>query len=297
GREEGAGRFDPAGFLLAGLGLALFMYALTEGPSYGWSSPNILITFFAGLALLGVFIAVELRVKEPMLDLRLFGERLFRTCNLVTLFSSAGFLGLLFAVPLFLQEGQGVSPLLSGLTTFPEALGVVTSSQIVTLFYAQIGPRRLAASGLALVTVTMSLFFLVGLQTDLWVTRLLMFLTGVGMGCTFIPVNTASFANISHAATGRASALSNAQRQIGSALGIALVSTMLGIVGLTTVDAHGIVQPNLNAYHIAFVTSAVLALIASGISLTIRDRDAASTMQPEDSVEKGASLEMPMVEI
>lgn len=297
GREEGAGRFDPAGFLLAGLGLALFMYALTEGPSYGWSSPNILITFFAGLALLGVFIAVELRVKEPMLDLRLFGERLFRTCNLVTLFSSAGFLGWLFAVPLFLQEGQGVSPLLSGLTTFPEALGVVTSSQIVTLFYAQIGPRRLAASGLALVTVTMSLFFLVGLQTDLWVTRLLMFLTGVGMGCTFIPVNTASFANISHAATGRASALSNAQRQIGSALGIALVSTMLGIVGLTTVDAHGIVQPNLNAYHIAFVTSAVLALIASGISLTIRDRDAASTMQPEDSVEKGASLEMPMVEI
>lgn len=295
GREAGAGRFDPAGFVLAGVGLGFFMYALTEGPTYGWSSSTVLTTLLAGLVLLAVFVVVELRVKEPMLDLRLLGERLFLTCNLVTLFSSAGFLGLLFAVPLFLQEAQGASPLLSGLTTFPEALGVVTSTQLISPLYARVGPRRLAAGGLALVTVAMSLFFFsLRLDTDPWVVRVLIFLTGAGMGCTFIPVNTAAFAKISHEATGKASALANAQRQIGSALGIALISTVLGIAGLTRVDGSGIVQPNLAAYHLAFLTSAALALISVFVALAIRDRDAAATMQSNKAGGEAAQLELPM---
>src|SRR5437868_11542951 len=95
-REPTAGRFDLPGFLLAGLGLALALYALSEGPTRGWSSPTILGSALAGLLLLGVFIAVELWRQEPLLDLRLLGNRLFRTANLVSLVSSAGFLGVLF---------------------------------------------------------------------------------------------------------------------------------------------------------------------------------------------------------
>src|SRR6266480_5001996 len=91
-REPGSDHFDLAGFILAGSGLALTMYALTEGPSYGWTSIRILGGLIGGLLLLGVFAMVEVRVQEPMLDLRLFSNRLFRSANLVTLFSSAGFL-------------------------------------------------------------------------------------------------------------------------------------------------------------------------------------------------------------
>src|SRR5437773_36645 len=96
-REPGSDHFDLAGFILAGSGLALTMYALTEGPSYGWTSIRILGGLIGGLLLLGVFAMVEVRVQEPMLDLRLFSNRLFRSANLVTLFSSAGFLGVLYA--------------------------------------------------------------------------------------------------------------------------------------------------------------------------------------------------------
>ncbi|MEO9028025.1 MAG: MDR family MFS transporter [Ktedonobacteraceae bacterium] len=277
------GRFDPTGFLLAGLGLALLMYAMSEGPTYGWTSPGILGSAFVGLLLLSAFVVFELRTKEPMLDLRLLKDRLFRITNLVTLFSSAGFLGLLFVAPLFLQEARGVSALVSGLTTFPEALGIVVSTQIVARLYPSVGPRRLIAAGLTGVTMIICLFCFMDLTTNLWLMRGLMFLTGVGMAYTFIPTPAAAFATISPAATGKASALYSAQRQIGSAFGVALVSTVLSIFGLVSIHADGTTQPNLTAYHAAFLTSAVLVLIAAGIALFIHDIDAAATMQRKQS--------------
>src|SRR5947209_19522136 len=81
-REPTAGRFDLPGFLLAGFGLALALYALSEGPTRGWSSPTILGSALAGLLLLGVFVVVELRRREPLLDLRLLSNRLFCITNL-----------------------------------------------------------------------------------------------------------------------------------------------------------------------------------------------------------------------
>jgi EmrB/QacA subfamily drug resistance transporter len=285
-RELKAGRFDLPGFLLAGIGLALALYALSEGPARGWTSPSVLSSALVGLLLLGVFVFVELRKGEPMLDLRLLGDRLFRTTNLVSTFSSAAFLGLLFVAPLFLQEGLGVSALTSGLTTFPEALGVVLSTQIVARLYPRIGPRRLMAAGLTGVAIVMTLFSLMGPNTSLWLMRVLMFLTGAGMAYAFLPVQTAAFATISSASTGRASALYNAQRQVGSALGVAVLGGILSAVGPTRLSASGAVLPNLAAYHAAFLAAAVLALVAAGIALAVSDRDAAPTMRPRQSEEE-----------
>src|SRR6266566_2511499 len=170
-KEATPGRFDLAGFLLAGIGLALIMYALSEGPSSGWTSINIFGSAVVGALLLGAFVIIELRVPEPMIDLRLLHNRLFRSTNLVSLFAYAGFLGLLFIAPLFLQEARGVSALTSGLTTFPEAIGVVLSTQLVARLYPRIGPRRLMAGGLTGVSVMMALLTLMGQDTNLWVMR------------------------------------------------------------------------------------------------------------------------------
>src|SRR5437016_5703160 len=175
-KEATPGRFDLAGFLLAGIGLALIMYALSEGPSSGWTSINIFGSAVVGALLLGAFVIIELRVPEPMIDLGLLHNSLFRTTNLVSLFSYAGFLGLLFIAPLFLQEARGVSALISGLTTFPEAIGVVLSTQLVARLYPRIGPRRLMAGGLTGVSIMMALLTLMEQDTNLWVMRVLMFL-------------------------------------------------------------------------------------------------------------------------
>lgn len=299
-QEPGAGRFDLVGFLLAGIGLALVMYALSEGPSYGWTSVGILSSAIIGLLVLAGFVFVELRTQQPMVDLRLFGDRLFCTSNLVTMFSSAGFLGVLYVGPLFLQEARGVSALISGLTTFPEALGVVLSTQIVARLYPRIGPRRLMFGGLVGVAVVMSLLSLMELNTTLWLMRLLMFLTGAGMAFAFVSSQAAAFATISSAATGQASALSSAQRQLGSALGVAVLSSVLSIVGPTRLSVAGAVVPNVTAYHAAFFAAAALALIAAAIALAIHDSDAAATMRQrekrvdheQETVEQASGVEV-----
>ena len=278
-RRESVGHFDLAGFAMGGIGLALIMYALSEGPSYGWTSAGILITGMLGFIIMVIFVFVELRSTHPILNLRLLSNRVFRTCNLVSFFSFAGFLGLLYAAPLFLQQARGVSALTSGLTTFPEAIGVLISTQIVTRLYPSIGPRRLLAGGLTAVAIFMALLSLVGQNTDLWLVRALMFLIGAGMAFAFIPVQAAAFATISSAETGQASALFNAQRQIGASFGVALLSTVISAVGITQLNASGAIVPNFSAYHAAFLAAGVLALTAACIGLTVRDSDAAATMK------------------
>src|SRR5437660_120493 len=253
-------------------------FRFLRGAASVWTSLTVLGSTLGGLLLLSAFIVVELRRREALLDLRLLGNRLFRNANLVSLVSSAGFLGVLFVAPLFLQQGLGVTPLTSGLTTFPEALGVVLSSQIVARLYPRVGPRRLIVAGLTEVAIVMGLLSLIGPNTSLWLMRVLIFLTGAGIAFSFVPVQTATFATISSAATGRASALSNAMRQLGSALGVAVLGEVLSAVGPTHLSVTGQVQPNLAAYHAAFLAAAVLMLIAAGIALAVSDRDAAPSM-------------------
>lgn len=289
-RESAAGRFDLPGFLLAGVGLALALYSLSEGPGSGWGAPAVLFSALGGVLLLGTFVAVELRRREPMIDLRLLRDRLFLVTNLVSLLASASFLGLLFVAPLFLQDGRGASALTSGLTTFPEALGVVLSTQIVARLYPRVGPRRLMAGGLTGVATMMTLLgLLMGLNTDLWLMRGLLFLTGAGMAYLFLPVQAAAFATISSADTGRASALFNAQRQLGAALGVAVLAAVLSAVGPTQISATGNITPNLAAYHAAFLAAAMLALAGASMALAVSDHAAAATMQrPTRKREQGS---------
>ena len=282
-KEESPGRFDLGGFLLAGSGLALLMYALSEGPSSGWTSINIFGSAIVGTLLLCLFVVVELRVPEPMIDLGLLHNRLFRITNLVSFFAYAGFLGVLFIAPLFLQEARGVTALVSGLTTFPEAIGVVVSTQLVARLYPRIGPRRLMAGGLAGVSILMALLTLMGQDTNLWVMRVLMFLIGAGMAYAFLPLRAAAFATISSTSTGRASAFYSAQTQLGAALGVAILGSVLSIIGTTTLSVTGTVEPNLFAYHAAFLAAAVLTLIAACIALAVSDKDAAVTMRRKSS--------------
>jgi MFS family permease len=221
---------------------------------------------------------VELRARQPLLKLRLYANKLFRSTSLVLMITMAAILGVLFAAPLFFQIALGLSPLQSGLSTFPEAIGVMVGAQIASrLLYPRIGPRRLVAAGLIGMACSMSLMSLIGVDTTLWWMRVLMFTMGISMAQVIVSSQAASFATISIADTGGASSLFNSQRQLGSALGVALVTTVLATVGTThSVDGHSVA--NLAAYHAAFLAAAAVALAASALALTINDADAAATM-------------------
>jgi EmrB/QacA subfamily drug resistance transporter len=272
------GRFDATGFALAGAGLGLLMYGVSEGPIRGWDSGVVLATVCAGAVLLGSLAVIELRQTRPLIDLRLLGNRLFRSCNGVMLLGSAGFIGTLYVASLYFQDGRGLSALAAGLSIFPEAFGVMAGAQLASRFlYPGLGPRRNVALGLIVVTASIALMTLVGAQTSLWWMRLLMFTLGLGMAQVFVPVQTAAFASISGEATGRASTLFNVVRQVGSAAGVAVLTTAVVAVGpVTLVSGHPV--PDLSAYHVAFVVAACLTAAAGLISLTIHDADAAGTI-------------------
>jgi len=273
-REPGAGRFDLAGFLLSGVGFALLMYALTEGATLGWGAPQILITGVLGVLLLAATVLVELRVPEPMLDLRLFRDRLFRSINVVQLVSTAGFLGTLFVFPLLYQSGLGISAWQTGLTTFPEAVGVLVGTQIASRVYSALGPRLHIVLGVVNAAVAMMLMTLVSAATPQWVVMLIMFYLGLGMSNNFNPAQTAAFAQVPPAKTGRASTLYNSGRQAGSAVGVAVLGSVLAAFGSGSSAGTG----SLVGYHVAFAVAAGL-MIASGVAaLLIKDGDAAATM-------------------
>jgi EmrB/QacA subfamily drug resistance transporter len=272
------GPFDAAGFLLAGGSLGLLMYGVSEGPIRHWTSPVVLAACAGGAILLAVLVLVELRKRLPLIDLRLLGNRLFRSANGVMALSSAAFIGTLFVVSLFFQDGRGLSALGSGLSTFPEALGVMAGAQLASRWlYPVLGPRRNIAFGLAGVTASIGLMSLIDGQTSLWWMRLLMFCLGVTMGQVFVPAQAAAFATISAEATGRGSTMFNVIRQLGSALGVALFTTVIVAVGATTITA-GPVRPDLTAYHAAFLAAAAIAAVGALVALTIHDADAAGTI-------------------
>jgi EmrB/QacA subfamily drug resistance transporter len=275
-KPAAVGHFDTPGFVLSGIGFASLMYGISEGPEGGWSSIHVVVTLVVGVVLLGVLVWQQLRAREPILRLRLWSDRLFRTTNLIMFLGSAGFLGVLYLVALFFQDGLGMSALASGLSTFPEALGVMIGAQSASRFsYPRLGPRKTMSLGLIGVSGSIALMALIDNQGDLWWMRLLMITLGFSMGHVFVPAQAAAFARIKPADTGYASTLFNSGRQLGSAVGVAVLTTALSIVGIAhRVPGH---RPDLHAYHVAFIVAALLALSALLPALAIKDSDAAST--------------------
>ena len=276
--KQDPGSFDLAGLILSGAGFGLLMYGLSEGPVKGWHTTDVITTSIAGTVLLVWLIRVELRKGQPLIALRLFRDRLFRSANGVMFLGGAAFLGVLYMVSLFYQYGLGLTALGSGLSTFPEAVGILLGAQLVTrILYPSFGPRRLMLGGLVGVALGMACMALVGDHTSLWVARALLFEIGFAMAHVLVPNQAAAFATITQADMGRASTFFNAQRQLGGAIGVAILTTVLSAVGAGDATV-GHPTTHLTGFHVAFVAAASFALLAAIAAATVKDEDAANTI-------------------
>ena len=254
------------------------MYGVSEGPNLGWHTSKVLVAIAAGVVLIATMVFVELRTSEPMIDLRLLANKLFRASNGVMVLASIAFLGSLYAISLYYQDGRGLSALGSGLSTFPEAFGVMAGAQLASRWlYPRLGPRRHISIGLVGTAASIGLLALLGPETSLWWPRLLMFTLGLSMAQVFVPVQAAAFATITPAATGRASTMFNTVRQIGGAIGVAVLTTAIVLVGpVHLVGGHEVA--NLTAYRVAFLVAAAICLLGLTCSLQISDAAAARTI-------------------
>lgn len=278
-REPSARGFDLAGFVLSGASLALIVYALSEGPRAGWASDVVLLTGGIGVVCAVLTVVVELKIPNPMLELRLLSNRMFRQCNTVGFFSIASFLGVTFVMPLYLQLVRGMSPLESGLTTFPQAIGVMASSFIAGSLYSRIGPRRLMTGGFFSAGLTIALFVGLTADTNLWLIRGMMLLRGFCMGFAFVPMQAASYATIAPAMNGRASSLFSTQRQVGVSFGVAILASVLAAhMSLSELVPPEGLDRALTGMHWSFGLAMLFAFIAAFFALFIRDSDAQETM-------------------
>ena len=283
--DHPAGRLDIPGLLLSATGLAGLMYGVCEGAQLGWSSAPVVAALAGGSVLLAAAVLVQLRSPEPVLRLRLFGNRLFRDTNLICLVGMVAMMGAMFLGPLFIQEAQGRSALASGTSTFTEAFGVVLTVQVAGAVYARVGPRLIVAAGLGLVACVLLLLSTCDLHSSLWTFRLYMFLLGIGMGGVFMPTTVASLSTVRPADVAHASTLNTMVRQTAGALAPAVVATLL-VLGAGPKDRAA---PPVAAYQDAYRALAVIALAAALFSLTMRDGAArrAALGEPEPVPDHG----------
>jgi len=272
------GRFDVPGFLTSSLGLGLLMYGVSEGPNTSWTQPTIVASIVAGALLLVAMVVIELRVRAPLLDLRVYANRLFRSASIVLTLTSVAFYGLLYLLSLFFQNGLHLSALVAGSTICPEAVGVILSSQVISRrIYPAVGPRRVMMGGLLLIAAVAVILSFAGTGSNVWLLRLILFIMGFGVAAVFMPSQAAGFATIGADRTGVASTIFNAQRQVGGAIGVALLTAVLSALHPVRIVA-GQAEANIPAFHTGLLVVAGVAVAAALAALTIHDADAAATM-------------------
>ncbi|WP_263251461.1 MDR family MFS transporter [Saccharopolyspora rosea] len=283
-RRDHPGRFDLPGFVLAGAGLAALLFGLDQGAQLGWTRPEVCGSLAAAVLLVSGLVWRELRVAEPMLDLRLLGGRLFGTGNALLLCQTAAMFGVLFLLPLYLQDLRGVSPMQAGLVLMPQAMSMLAVTQVVSRVYGRVGPKRLLLAGFAVQLCVAAALQLIGAGSSLWFLVGLLVVQGAAMGLLMTPLQTATFARVEPAQMGQASSMFNVSRQVATALGTAIVATVLVVAtshAMSTVDQSvpgQVVAAQMGGYHGAFLTAVLFALLGLALTTRVRDADAAPTL-------------------
>jgi EmrB/QacA subfamily drug resistance transporter len=273
--EESAGRLDVPGLTLSAAGLVAVVYALAEAGLHGFGDPRVIVFGLGGLALLAVFTLVELRTKEPMIDVRLLSDNLFGRSNIVNLVLFGSQMGAFFLLPIFLQAQNGLDAFDVGLITFPTAIGVAVMAQPAARLYPMIGAQRMLLAGFAGAIAANFALALIDYGTSDWWIAANMFVRGLFFGLVIIPIQTVTFATIRPEAMGRASSIFNTVRQVGSSLGVAVLASALtnrlgyhdAVLGdPATRDAA------LTAFQDTFMIAGALGVLGLVASLFIDDR-------------------------
>jgi EmrB/QacA subfamily drug resistance transporter len=256
GAADPAREFDLLGCALSGGGLAGVLTGLSLGSAAGWNRPAVYVAVGGGLAAVAGFIVRRGARVKPIVDLTLLGDRWFRSVNLTSLYANAAFMGIVFAFPIYLQQARHATPFAAGLTTCPEALGVIVSTQLAARAMRRLRPHAVIAVGMVVVTGASATLMLAIGRVPSGLLAALMFTIGSGMAWMFLPSSTSAFDSVPKVSQGDASALFAVQVQLSNVLGVAILATVI-----SQVAAHS-TSPTF-PYRAAFATAALLALLAT----------------------------------
>ncbi len=225
-RNPATPRADLLGMALSTASLAALLYAIIAGPENGWLSAQVigglLLALITGIA----FVAHERRAEEPMLDLGLFRDARLKWGTIAITLAMFALAGLTFDLTQFLQVVKVYSPLDAGLRILPLVIGFGVAAHVGQHLVRHIGVRRAVGGGLGAIALLLVAFAQVESTTSYWPVGSMLLLIGIALGTVFIPSTDAVMAAVPEANAGLGSALNDASRQVGAALGIGVLGSL-----------------------------------------------------------------------
>ena len=294
-------KLDGRGFLLAATAFPCLVLGLSLGSEHGWTSAAPLALLTTGALALAGFIRVELRHHDPMLQLRLFGDRMFRLATVTQWVGFFSLFGLNFLLPLYLQTALGFGAAKTGLVLLPMGAVAFVTMNIAGRSYNRLGPRPLAISGLAVLALTTLLWSRVTPSTGVLPIALLAGGRGLALGLFAQTVQMVAYNTVPEGQMSRATALMNVGQRINGALSAAILTTVLAIslslhgapAGSSVTDGSAPVRFVESAFHEAFLVMTVLAAVGALLAWFLHDRALlewrAATPEPAASARAGPS--------
>jgi EmrB/QacA subfamily drug resistance transporter len=228
--EPGGHRLDIVGTLLVAGSLIGIVDAIIEAPARGWTAPVTLAEAAAALAALGVFAWWELQTAHPLIDLRIFASRAFSAAAASVTVIFFALFGSLFVLTQYLQLVQGYSPLSAGVRALPFALAMGVASPLSPVFAKRLGSRVIIPAGIALMGLGLLDLSTAGVHTSYPALALAVAIMGAGMGLVMAPASTIIMTTVPGHQAGAGSAINDTIREVGGALGIALIGSLSAAV-------------------------------------------------------------------
>jgi EmrB/QacA subfamily drug resistance transporter len=231
---------DPAGAAFSIVGLAALLYGIIEGPVKGWTSAEVVVAFVVAVVALGGFVAWELRQAHPMLPMAYFRDRGFSLGTGVITFAFLVLFGFFFLLTQLLQFVRGYSPLDAGVATLPMAVTLVAVSPRSAALGERFGPANIMAAGFGFVVAGMLVMATVDQSTSYLVIAGALILLGTGMGVTVAPGTGSIMAAVPLNKAGVGSAVNDTTREVGGALGIAILGSIANSTYRSNIDEQAI---------------------------------------------------------
>jgi DHA2 family multidrug resistance protein-like MFS transporter len=239
-KDESATPLDPIGALLSLVGLAALLYGIIEGPERGWGSGLVVSAFVVAAVTLAAFVAWEFRVEHPMLPMEFFRNRRFSTGSGIITFGFLVMFGFFFLITQYFQFVRGYTPLRAGVATLPFALTMIVVAPRSDGFVNRFGLNKVVAGGFLSVAIGFGLLSIVTPDSSYLVIVVALVLMAAGMATTVAPATGAIMATVPLSKAGVGSAVNDTTRELGGALGIAVLGSIVASAYRSNVDVSNL---------------------------------------------------------
>jgi EmrB/QacA subfamily drug resistance transporter len=254
-----AGKLDLLGLVLLPLGSAATVFGLSElGNGSSLGSPEVLVPIVAGIVLSVAFVLHALRIERPLLDVRLYGNRVFAAASSTTFWLGAALFGAMILVPLYYQEVRGENVLVTGLLVGPQGVGMLLVMPFTGRLTERLGGGRVALAGVCVLVLSTIPLCFIGTTTSILAISLVLLVRGVGIGLAFVPAMSVAFASMRPEQLSDASPQLNVVQRLGGAIG----TTVLAVVLQRSTGAIHTPAKLASAFGTAYTWSLALAALA-----------------------------------